>query len=144
MPLESIRQRPREPFEAGERLLKEMAEHDLAGLELLAVWIDGLELGGHHVICAVGVDARGYNHVLGLRQRATENAAVAKALLGDLVRRGLNPGLIQVVTVRRPSVSHDQVPASPDSLPGRLLISIRKKPIGLKTSRSTSLMLPSS
>ncbi len=81
----------RETIEAGERLLKEMAERDLKGLELLAIWIDGLQLGGHHVICAVGVDAEGYKHVLGLREGATENAAVATALLEDLVRRGLDP-----------------------------------------------------
>ena len=43
-----------------------------------------------------------------------------------------------------PSFSQVQVPASPNSRPGRLLISIRKKPCGVKTSRSTSLMLPSS
>jgi transposase-like protein len=81
----------RETIEAGERLLKEMAERDLKGLELLAIWIDGLQLGGHHVICAVGVDAKGYKHVLGLREGATENAVVATALLEDLVRRGLDP-----------------------------------------------------
>jgi transposase-like protein len=81
----------RETIDAGERLLKEMAERDLKGLELLALWIDGLELGGHHVICAVGVDAKGHKHVLGLREGATENAAVAKALLEELVRRGLDP-----------------------------------------------------
>jgi putative transposase len=81
----------RESIEAGERLLKEMAERDFSGLELLAVWIDGLQLGAHHVICAVGVDAKGYKHVLGLREGATENAAVATALLEDLVRRGLDP-----------------------------------------------------
>jgi transposase-like protein len=81
----------REAIGAGERLLEELAERDLSGLELLAVWIDGLQLGEHHVICAVGVDAKGSKHVLGLREGATENAAVAKALLEDLVRRGLAP-----------------------------------------------------
>lgn len=81
----------RENVEAGERLLKELAERDLSGLELLAVWIDGIQLGPHHVICAVGVDAQGNKHVLGLREGATENAAVAKALLEDLVGRGLDP-----------------------------------------------------
>jgi putative transposase len=81
----------RETIEAGERLLKELAERDLSGLELLAVWIDGLQLGAHHVICVVGVDAQGTKHVLGLSEGATENAAVATALLQDLVRRGLDP-----------------------------------------------------
>jgi transposase-like protein len=81
----------RETIEAGERLLKDLAERDLSGLELLAVWIDGIQLGAHHVICVVGVDARGKKHVLGLREGATENAAGATALLEELVRRGLDP-----------------------------------------------------
>lgn len=80
----------RETIEAGERLLKELAERDLAGLEILAIWIDGLQLGRYHVICAVGVDGAGDKHVLGLREGATENAVVAKALLEDLVGRGLD------------------------------------------------------
>lgn len=81
----------RETIEAGERLLKELAERDLSGLEILAIWIDGLQLGPYHVICAVAVDAGGNKHVLGLREGATENAVVAKALLEDLVGRGLDP-----------------------------------------------------
>jgi transposase-like protein len=89
----------REAIEAGERLLKEMAERDLSGPELLAIWVDGLQLGGHHVICAVGVDAKGDKHVLGLREGATENAAVATALLEDLVRRGLDPGRARLFVI---------------------------------------------
>ncbi len=81
----------REAIEAGERLLKDLAERDFAKLDLLAVWIDGLQLGPYHVICAVGVDADGDKHVLGLREGATENAVVARALLEDLVGRGLDP-----------------------------------------------------
>jgi putative transposase len=81
----------RETIEAGERLLKELAERDFSGIDILAVWIDGIQLGSYHVICAVGVDAAGHKHVLGLREGATENAEVAKALLEDLVARGLNP-----------------------------------------------------
>ena len=81
----------RETIEAGERLLKELAERDLSGLEILALWIDGIQLGPYHVIGAVGVDAGGHKHVLGLREGATENAVVAKALLEDLVGRGLDP-----------------------------------------------------
>jgi transposase-like protein len=72
-------------------LLKELAERDLSGLEILAVWIDGIQVGPYHVIGAVGVDAAGHKHVLGLREGATENAVVAKALLEDLVHRGLDP-----------------------------------------------------
>lgn len=79
----------RETIEAGERLLKALAERDFSGLDILAVWIDGIQLGSYHVICAVGVDAEGHKHVLGLREGATENAEVAKGLLEDLVARGL-------------------------------------------------------
>lgn len=81
----------RETIKAGERLLKELAERDFSGTDILAVWIDGIQLGSYHVICAVGVDAQGNKHVLGLREGATENAVVAKALLEDLVTRGLDP-----------------------------------------------------
>lgn len=79
----------REAIEAGERLLHELAERDFSGLDILAVWVDGLQLGAYHVICAVGVDSAGNKHVLGLREGATENAEVARALLEDLVARGL-------------------------------------------------------
>ena len=47
------------------------------------------------------------------------------------------------VVVSLPPFSHVHVPASPESRPGRLLISIRKKPKGAKTSRSTSFTEPS-
>src|SRR5512135_555156 len=81
----------RAAIEAGERLLKDLAERDVSGLDILAVWIDGIQLGSYHVICAVGVDAQGHKHVLGLREGATENAVVATALLEELVARGLEP-----------------------------------------------------
>jgi transposase-like protein len=81
----------RETFKAGEQTLKELAERDLSGLEILAVWIDGIQLGRYHVICAVGVDTASNKRVLALREGATENAVVAKALLEDLVGRGLDP-----------------------------------------------------
>ena len=76
-------------IEAGERLLDDLAGRDFSGLDLLAVWIDGIQLGPYHVICAAGVDDKGQKHVLGLREGATENAEVAKALLEDLAGRGV-------------------------------------------------------
>src|SRR5262245_34982933 len=80
----------RETIEAGERLLEELAGRDFSALDLLAVWIDGIQLGSYHVIGAAGVDDQGKKHLLGLREGATENAEVAKALLEDLARRGLD------------------------------------------------------
>ena len=43
----------------------------------------------HCMVIALGVDAEGRKHVLGLREGATETAAVAGSLLSDLVTRGL-------------------------------------------------------
>ena len=41
------------------------------------------------MVIALGIDAEGRKHVLGLREGATETAAVTTGLLGDLVTRGL-------------------------------------------------------
>ena len=82
----------RENIEAGERLLKELAERDLSQHDLLIIYIDGLRFGNHLIIAAVGVDAQGQKHVLALREGATENADVAKSRLEELVARGVKPG----------------------------------------------------
>jgi putative transposase len=81
----------RESIEAGERLLKSLAERDFSQLELLIIYVDGMQFGDFHVIAAVGVDLQGHKHVLGLREGASENAVVAKSLLEDLVARGIKP-----------------------------------------------------
>lgn len=80
----------REFIESGERMLKQLAEKDFSERDILVVYIDGIQLGTYHVICAVGVDSGGHKHVLGLREGATENAQVATALLEDLAARGLD------------------------------------------------------
>jgi transposase-like protein len=55
------------------------------------VMIDGIILGDHTVLIALGIDSEGKKQVLGLREGDTENSRVAKALLRDLVERGLDP-----------------------------------------------------
>ena len=55
------------------------------------VMIDGIHLGDHLVLIALGIDTKGKKQVLGLREGDTENSRVAKALLRDLVERGLDP-----------------------------------------------------
>ena len=67
-------------------------ERDLSGLDLVAIFIDGIDFKGHLLIVAMGLDRDGRKHVLGLRQGATENAEVCKSLLEDLARRGLDTG----------------------------------------------------
>ena len=81
----------RENIEAGARLLKELAERDFSDKDLLIIYVDGIQFGSYHVLAAVGVDAEGHKHVLGLRDGASENAQVVKGLLEDLVERGVKP-----------------------------------------------------
>ena len=71
------------------RRLAEFMRRDLSGVELVALMIDGVHFADHVVLAAVGIDVGGEKHVLGLREGATENAAACKALLADLIERGL-------------------------------------------------------
>ena len=79
----------REAIEASEEELKRLCERRLEELDLLILYLDGVIFGEHHVLVAVGVDAEGYKHVLGIAEGASENQTVAKGLLEDLVGRGL-------------------------------------------------------
>ena len=82
----------REFIDASEEALKKLAERRFDDKDILIVYLDGLIFGVHHVIVALGVDADGHKHVLGLTSGASENAAACKALLEDLVERGVKPG----------------------------------------------------
>lgn len=81
----------REFMVASEAQLKGLCERRLEELEILIVYIDGIQFGEHHVIVALGVDPMGKKHLLGVREGASENAVVVSALLEDLVARGLSP-----------------------------------------------------
>jgi len=72
--------------------LRDLMERPLGHLDLVVVVIDGLEFAGHLVVVALGVDVEGRKHILGLWQGATENQAVCRGLVEDLIRRGLAPG----------------------------------------------------
>jgi transposase-like protein len=69
--------------------LAQLRSRDLSPLRLLALFIDGIAIGGHTIVVALGVDATGAKHTLGLWEGTTENAAVCGALLGNLIKRGL-------------------------------------------------------
>lgn len=79
-------------IEAGEKLLKELAERSFQKHDILVIYIDGLCLGSFHVLGAIGVDSDGCKHVLGIALGSSENAAVATDLLNLLVQRGVSPG----------------------------------------------------
>jgi transposase-like protein len=53
------------------------------------VRIDGIAFRDHCVLRALGVATDGTKHGLGLWEGSTENSSVAKALLRDLIERGL-------------------------------------------------------
>jgi len=55
-----------------------------------AMMIDGLELGKMTIIAAMGIDSEGRKRILGLAEGGSENSEVVKALLADMVERGLD------------------------------------------------------
>jgi transposase-like protein len=65
-------------------------ERPLGELRLCAVLIDGTPFRDRQMIVALGISTDGRKIVLGLREGATENAAVVSELLGDLSSRGLD------------------------------------------------------
>lgn len=73
---------------------------DLSQLDLLAIQIDGLHVGDELVlVAALGIDADGNKHPLGLMEGATENAAVVQALIDNLIERGLDPAVCRLFIV---------------------------------------------
>ena len=79
----------REFATASEQELKTLCERRFDELDILIVYIDGIQFGDCHVIVAIGVDSDGCKHVLGLREGSSENSRVATDLLNDLVERGV-------------------------------------------------------
>ena len=69
--------------------LTETMSRDLSGLAICATMIDGIHVGDHLVLAALGIDESGEKHVLGLYEGATENETVCTALISDLTSRGL-------------------------------------------------------
>jgi transposase-like protein len=61
----------------------------LDDLDLVALLLDGVHIGDHCLIVALGVAADGEKHALGLWEGSTENATVCQGLLANLQSRGL-------------------------------------------------------
>src|SRR5579859_6726839 len=77
---------------ATEQTLTDMMGRDLSTLSICAVIIDGIHVSDHLVVIGLGIDEQGEKHVLGLHEGATENESVCKALIEDLIARGLRNG----------------------------------------------------
>jgi len=77
-------------IEASREKVKQLMERPLGELRLCAVLIDGTPFKDRQMIVALGIGCDGRKTVLGIREGATENAAVVNALLSELVERGLD------------------------------------------------------
>jgi transposase-like protein len=70
--------------------VRALAERRFEGQRFPVVMIDGVEYAGATMVVALGITEDGIKRILGLRQGATENAAVCVSLLEDLRARGLD------------------------------------------------------
>src|SRR5439155_749377 len=79
--------------------LSELMSRRLDDVRLAVMMIDGLDLKERTNVVALGISTEGVKIPLGLWEGSTENAAVATALLSDLVERGLDPeqGILFVI-----------------------------------------------
>jgi hypothetical protein len=74
--------------------MQEWMASDLSKLDLLVIQIDSIHMDEDLIlVAAIGVDAKGDKHPLGLTEGATENAATVQALIDNLVERGLDPAV---------------------------------------------------
>lgn len=71
----------------------------LDDVRLAVMMVDGIELQGRCFVVALGITTEGVKIPLGLWEGSTESAALASALLADLVERGLDPaqGILFVI-----------------------------------------------
>ncbi len=70
--------------------VRQLSERRLKGLRIPVIYLDGVVYAGETMTVALGVLENRAKRVLGVRQGATENAAVCTALLEDLQGRGLD------------------------------------------------------
>jgi transposase-like protein len=71
--------------------LSELMGRRLDDMRLAVMMLDGLEIADRTHVVALGISTEGVKIPLGLWEGSTENAALARALLADLVDRGLDP-----------------------------------------------------
>jgi len=70
--------------------LEALMQRRLDDVRLAVLMLDGIDLKGRTNVVALGISTDGVKIPLGLWEGSTENAAVATALLSDLVDRGLD------------------------------------------------------
>lgn len=70
--------------------LAEWLSRRIDAVDLPVVMIDGIHFRDRVVLIALGFDSQGKKHVLGMREGSTEKTQVVRALLSDLIDRGLD------------------------------------------------------
>lgn len=76
-----------------EKALAALMSRPLEDERFVALMIDGIQFADHMIVAVLGIDGEGTKHVLGIRYGSTENKAVCRSLLADLMDRGLSVGL---------------------------------------------------
>jgi len=89
----------REFIAASEEQMKSLCERRFDDVDILAIYLDGIQFNDCHVIVALGVDSGGCKHVLGLREGASENKQVVMDLLTDMVERGVGPDRLRLFVI---------------------------------------------
>jgi len=83
-------------------LLTAFRARDLAGIDVLAMYIDGVFLGKERcVVVAMAIDTKGHKHLLDFEEGSSESAEVVESLLGKIAARGLVVGRDRRVLVLR-------------------------------------------
>jgi len=71
--------------------LSELTSRRLDDVRVAVMMLDGVDIAGRTHVVALGITTDGVKIPLGLWEGSTENAALARELLSDLVDRGLDP-----------------------------------------------------
>jgi transposase-like protein len=83
-------------------LLTAFRARNLTGIEVLAVYLDGVFLGNERcVVVAMAIDVKGFKHLLDFEEGSSESAEVVNGLLAKITARGLVVGRDRRVLVLR-------------------------------------------
>jgi putative transposase len=70
--------------------LEKLLGRRFEGTRFAVIMLDGIDVQGATLVCALGIEESGTKRILGLREGATENAVVVTELLSDLRERGVD------------------------------------------------------
>ena len=79
--------------------LKAWLSRSLAQLDVPVLMIDAIHFRSHIMLIVLGIDTGGRKHVLGMRQGATENVAVVRELIAELIERGLAAEATRLIVI---------------------------------------------